>query len=137
MMEEGHRKATDPLIFSGLKIDSVDMDTGDIELSLEITEYMINPNGTLHGGIGYTLSDLCAGLSAYYLGYKVSTMQANINYVRPAISGTLVAKGKVIHNGRTSFVIHVEVLSDEGKLITNSTFTMAKLEKNKYHKDNR
>lgn len=123
--DETRRTSRDPLIFYGIDILKTEEGSAEVEIALEVTEDMMNPNGTLHGGMSYTLADICAGMGAYYLGYKVATTQGNINYIRPHKKGMLTAKSILVHQGRTSIVCRVDTTNKKGKLITTGTFTMA------------
>lgn len=128
-MENQKRTSRDPLIFEGIEILKKEEGSAEVEIALEATEDMMNPNGSLHGGMSYTLADICAGLGAYYLGYKVTTMQGSINYIRPHFKGELIASSTLVHHGRTTVVCRVDTRDNRGRLITTGTFTMAVLGK--------
>lgn len=123
------RKATDPLIFKGVKILRDGIGDGNLIAELEITPDMINPNGVVHGSMIFTLADIAAGLGAYNLGYKAATINGSINFIRPGLTGKLLAKNDVIHHGKTTIVSSVDVLNDEDKLIARCQFTMYITEK--------
>ncbi len=127
-MDKKKRKAEDPLIFQGIELLKSEEGFAEIEIGLEVTEDMMNPNGTLHGGMSYTMADICAGLGAYYLGYIVTTIQGNINYIRPHTKGMLIAKSTLVHHGRTTIVCRADIFNEEEKLVVTGTFTMAVLE---------
>lgn len=127
-MNKKKRKAEDPLIFQGIELLKSEEGSAEIEIGLEVTEDMMNPNGTLHGGMSYTMADICAGLGAYYLGYIVTTIQGNINYIRPHTKGRLIAKSTLVHHGRTTIVCRADIFNEEEKLVVTGTFTMAVLE---------
>lgn len=133
MDKKGKRKRTskDPLIFEGIEVLKREEGSAEVEIAIEVTDDMMNPNGILHGGMSYTLADICAGMGAYYLGYKASTIQGSINYIRPHTEGRIIAKSTLIHQGRTTIVCRVDTYNMEGKLITSGTFTMAVIEKRK------
>ncbi len=129
MGQKNLEDALKPLIFKGMEITKYEEGNGDIEIQMDVTEDMMNPNGILHGGMSFTLSDMCAGLGAFCLGYRVSTIQSNINFIRPVTSGRIIGRSYVKHQGRTTMVSNVEIRNEEGKLISSSSFTMALLEK--------
>ncbi len=129
-MIQGNRTILDTLIYKGMKIVSLNEETGEAVLSLEVIEDMINPNGVIHGGMTFTLADFCAGSGCFALGYRVATMQASVNYIKAAPCGrTLLAKSRIIHSGRRSIVCVVDIYDNEDNLILSGNFTMAVLEK--------
>jgi acyl-CoA thioesterase len=56
--------------------------------------------GTLHGGAISTLADVTAGISIISFGKLCLTLNANINYVKPAKQGKIKAVANVLHRSR-------------------------------------
>ena len=55
----------------------------------------------MHGGvISYLVDNALTFAGALSLGPKVVTGEYKINYLRPAINGTLIARAKVVYAGR-------------------------------------
>lgn len=64
-----------------------------------------NPNGTLYGGVLYSLADSAMEAACAVCGKAVLTLDLSMNYLRPAFANTVIyAKSRVIHNGRTTMV---------------------------------
>ena len=84
---------------------------GRTEISLVITDQLKQQHGFVHGGIVSYMADNCltyAGGSV--LGDSV-TSEYKINYVRPAMGETLVAKSTVLSSGKTQAVCECKVFA--------------------------
>ena len=69
-------------------------------------------NGYVHGGVVTSIADTAAGFAAMTLvepGSDVLTTELKVNFLRPAGSGLLVAKGRVIKPGRTLIIVQADV----------------------------
>jgi 1,4-dihydroxy-2-naphthoyl-CoA hydrolase len=51
------------------------------------------------------------------------TLQLSVNLIRNAGSGTLTAEAKIVHRGRTTLVVDVEVFDDQRRLIAKLAAT--------------
>ena len=51
------------------------------------------------------------------------TLQLSVNLIRNAGSGTLTAKAQIVHRGRTTLVVDVEVFDDQRRLIAKLAAT--------------
>lgn len=70
-----------------------DPEAGDYFLSCRTEDWMRNPAGTLHGGLGATVLDQAMGLIPYCLKTEAGvapTVQLSVNYHRPLIPGAEV-----------------------------------------------
>jgi len=83
-----------------------------------------NYMGTMHGGLIYTMADVAAGTAAVSGGRQVVTLSAGTEYIRPVVSGNVVAEGKVIHAGRTVCRMEVCVHDGAGTLYAKSHIPM-------------
>lgn len=108
----------------GNGIKAVEISKGYAHLELETTSSSLNINGTVHGGLIFTLVDMAAGAAAMSLGNPVTTLSGNVNFFRPAFEEKLIAKCKAIHTGRRTIVCETEVFNEKDKLISKSTITM-------------
>lgn len=115
-------------ILKTLVIDNmtiVKADNGIAQISLEITDAMLNVHKKIHGGVLFTISDSTAGACAVSLGKKVVTLNANINFIKATAHGKIVSKGKVFHKGRSTVVVEVETYDfATNNLLSTSSFTM-------------
>ena len=89
-----------------------------------------NPAGTVHGGWAATLLDSALGASVNTrlpAGMGHTTIEFKVNLVRPisAETGEVIARGTVIHFGRTTAVSEATLKTADGKLLALGTETCA------------
>ena len=72
-----------------------------------------------HGGALVSVADTAMGVACASLERRVATLDLNMNFIKPALSGTQVrAVGRVIHNGRQTMVVECDVLgANDGVLV--------------------
>lgn len=105
-----------------------ELSEGRVVFALEPAEYHYNPIGTVHGGIAATLLDSalgCAIHSTLPAGTAYTTLQLNINYVRPLTgnTGVVYCEGKVIHIGGRVATAEGRLTDANGKLYAHATTT--------------
>src|ERR1700742_3322432 len=77
-------------------------ETGRAVLELTIRDEFLQQHGFVHGGVvSYLVDNALTFAGALRLGPKVVTGEYKINYLRPAVSGTLMARARVVHAGMT------------------------------------
>lgn len=106
---------------NGISVVSVDENHSQAELV--IREDSLNPFGSVHGGALFTLADLCSGVAARADGRHYVTDQASISYLRGASQGRLLAKGTVLHRGRSRCVVDVKIYDEQDRLLSTGTFS--------------
>ena len=90
---------------------------------IQIDQRLMHPQQIVHGGVIFTLADTAmsmALLSVFPTMVPFGTIEAKINYIRPASSGELLAEGKIIHQGRTMAVMEATVynlIGDQQKVV--------------------
>ena len=73
----------------------------ELTLRLPVRDELKQQHGFVHGGvISYLADNALTFAGALALGPRVVTGEYKINYLRPARSGTLVARAHVVHAGR-------------------------------------
>ena len=87
----------------------------------------MNPNGTVHGGLLFTMMDVAGGYAARTVDsgetVRCVTQNASTVFLRPGVPGTLTAEGDVIRRGRHIVVATVCVFDSERNLLTKGEFT--------------
>src|ERR1700756_859503 len=75
--------------------------TNELTLCLPIRDELRQQHGFVHGGvISYLADNALTFAGALALGPRVVTGEYKINFLRPAINGTLMARAQVVHAGR-------------------------------------
>ena len=104
---------------------------GSAELVLPLRDELKQQHGFAHGGVLSYLADNAltfAGGSA--LRVPVLTAEFKINYLRPGIGDTLIARARTAHAGRSQAVCTCEVFAVQGgteKLCALAQGTIVKL----------
>ena len=125
---EKYVKANPFMEYCHIGICSVEPD-GRSEISVTLAPELLNLHGTIHGGLLYTLADCVAGISARSDGNDYITESAQINFLRSTKSGAVFAKGEIVKRGGHITVVRVTIFDCAGKLLSDSSVTLVKMEK--------
>ena len=100
------------------------------EMTVTIDERHLNYMGGVHGGLISALIDTACFFPEPLLpsGRKLTTVDLNVSYVRPAGSGdTLVARAELLHLGRRTTSLTVQVHDQQGRLVAHGSATLLSL----------
>lgn len=88
---------------------------GWVKTVLPVTEKVINPLGTVHGGCLFSLADTTAGISNMTMGKIGPTVSSNIDFMH-AFSNcrNVYCEGEVTHSGRSVSFISLKLYDDSG-----------------------
>lgn len=101
---------------------------GGVTLRLPLEEAHLNGEGVVHGGATFTLADSAISLGiARAVGRRCTTVETKINYLRPAVKGSLTARSHVVRAGRRLVVARGEVHCN-GKQVAEVLTTFAVLD---------
>ncbi len=98
----------------------------------EITpeERHYNPIGSIHGGVLFTIADTVGGAAATSRGRYVTTISAEMHYLRPAIGcKKLCAESREIKVGKKICIYEVMVTDETGREIALATMTYQYLDR--------
>lgn len=101
-------------------------DNGESQCELEITDQHMNPHGIAHGGAVFALVDTGMGAAATSTlseGEITSTIEIKINYLRPALKGTVRCKTRVVNKGKRTAVLESVVVDDSDREICRALGT--------------
>jgi uncharacterized protein (TIGR00369 family) len=90
---------------------------GRAVVSLQAEERHLNPNGTVHGGVVYTLVDvsMAEALKTMVEGdERPVTIEIKINYLEPGKPGTLTSTAQVRKGGKRLVIVEAEVAQEDG-----------------------
>ena len=117
-----------PGIATLLGMDLVEVGDGEAVFEIEPDERMLNPIGSVHGGIAATLLDSCMGCAVHTTlpaGVGYTTAQLNLHYLRamqPGM-GAVRAVGTVLHRGRRQSTAEGRLYDASGRLLAHGTTT--------------
>jgi len=111
-----------------LGFDLVDVTDGTAAFRYRPDARHRNPLGTVHGGVAMTLLDSAAGAAVHSTlgaGCGYTTLETKVNLVRAVrpTTGTLIAKGSVVHRGRTVATAESRLVAADGTLYAHATST--------------
>ena len=91
---------------------------------LKPTERHCNTQGTIHGGVIFTLADQAFGAAENAAGRGFVAMEMHIRFLRPAMPGhRLTATSHRLHQGRNTAFYEIEVRDEMDRLIAFVTAT--------------
>ena len=97
-------------------------------LKVELEDIALNPFGFAHGGLIFGLGDTAMGILANTKDKQAVTLSSTIHYLRPATGKYLLAKAKMVKNGKKVCYLTVDIINDKEKLV-------ATMEGNYYYVD--
>jgi acyl-CoA thioesterase len=118
-----------PIVYSpfsklvGLSLARIDTEYS--ECVLEVSDRLLNVNGSVHGGAIYTMVDVGMGaaLRAHLADDEwLTTVEIKVNYLVAVTSGALSCRSRLLHKSRKLAVLESEVTSGEA-LIAKATGT--------------
>jgi len=81
-----------------------------VELRVPIRDEHRQQNGFAHGGVvSYAADNALTYAGASALGLAVVTSEYKINYVRPAIGDSIIARATVVYGGKSQAVCRCDV----------------------------
>lgn len=105
--------------------------TRDLTLCLPVRDELRQQHGFVHGGVlSYLADNALTFAGALALGPKVVTGEYKINYLRPAVSGVLLARAQVVHASRNQATCQCSVFvvdAGEEKLVAVAQGTINRL----------
>lgn len=107
-----------------LKIEILEIERGYVKGRLWVTEKVLNPYGSVHGGCLYSLADITAGLAACTYGVYSSTIDGNMEYILPAIDTQyILCEAKEIRQGMHVSQYEADLYDDKGQLVDKAVFS--------------
>ncbi len=112
------------LEFTYLPAEAKDADKEVCHLSFEVTELIMNPQGSLHGGIFATVMDISMGhLLRKVQGAAGATIEMKVQYLRPVMKGPATCEGKFVKRGRAISFLESRIFDRDGKVAALATST--------------
>ncbi|MDY6904326.1 MAG: PaaI family thioesterase [Thermodesulfobacteriota bacterium] len=117
-MEKRLQKVMNHPLHRYLGVTAIQSESGRGELSIPLTENVVNPNGVFHGGVIYILCDVCAYgglLSLMDESTEAVSHDIHVSVMRAAMLGDMVTfTSEVVKMGKSLCFIDVRVTSSAG-----------------------
>lgn len=102
------------------------MEHGDVTFTMPATRWLLNPTGYIQGGVLATLADApfgCAVHTALPPATPYTTSELSMTFIRPVTdkSGTIRARGRLIHVGKSMALSEVSVTDGDDRLVAHGT----------------
>ena len=114
--------------FELLSMKIRDVGIGFSVLEIDLAKKHLQPFGFVHGGVFASIIDAAAFWAIFYeiedSNTGVTTVDLKLNYLAPAVSGQLIAKGRQLKLGKTLGYAEAEVIDVNGKLLAHGTSTV-------------
>lgn len=109
------------------------VELGQATFHCEIGRHLLNPFGTVHGGVALSLLDSAAGCALHTMlpaGIGYTSVETKVNYVRPLRhdSGLVKAVGSIMSKGRKIATAEAKLFTADGELAAHGTSTLMILE---------
>jgi len=107
-----------------LGFELTEVEPGRAVIELECTGRHWNTIGTVHGGVHCSVADTAMGIaygSALGKGRIATTIDLQIDFLRPLKTGLMRAEAKIVKRGRTLTLLECDVTDAEGRLIARAS----------------
>ena len=114
--------------FMGLNFDYLpenanDSDKTGLKITFNVNEMLLNPQGSLHGGVMAAVMDISMGHLLNKTAGMGATIEMKIQYLRPVRQGRVTCEGRFIKKGRVLSFMESRLSDDAGKLAAIATAT--------------
>lgn len=112
-----------------LRIEMIEATPDLVVARLEWTPELCTMGDVMHGGALMALADnsggTCAFLNLPEGAVGTATIESKTNFLRAVRRGTVMARTRPLHRGRTVAVLETELVREDGKLAAKVTQTQA------------
>lgn len=127
-VERVNQLINDSPYFKLLSMTIADAGIGFSRLEIDLAQKHLQPFGFVHGGVFASIIDAAAFWALFYEiedpAAGATTVDLKLNYLAPAASGKLIAKGRRIKLGKTLGYADAAVTDERGRLLAHGTSTL-------------
>ena len=102
-------------------------------ITLELKDFMFNPQGGLHGGISAFVLDISMGHLLRQTSGPGATIEMKVQYLKAARSGRLTCTARFIRHGGSISFLRSELVDEHGEMIAFATSTWKSLKQHAQH----
>lgn len=114
----------DNIYMQNLQIEILEMKLGYVKGKMMVTEEIINPYGSIHGGCLYSLADIVTGLAACTYGVFSSTIDGSMEYIIPAMDTEyIICESVEIRQGKHVSLYEANIYDDKGQMVDKARFS--------------
>ncbi|KAB2328357.1 PaaI family thioesterase [Cytobacillus depressus] len=109
---------------SHVGFEIVHFEENNVVLKLNIKEYLLNANGSLHGGVHATMIDTILGMVIRSVTKtKITTTSLTIHYLSSLSDGEIFAEAKILKQGYKNVFAEGEIKDLNGNIIAKGIGT--------------
>lgn len=116
-----------------LNIEYTDMGDDYVVATMPVNRRVHQPAGLLHGGANAALAESVGSLGSFILlgdpNAGVVGIEINANHIRSIKSGKVIARGELLHKGRTTHIWEIKIRDEAGNLLSVCRLTNLILQK--------
>ena len=102
----------------------LEINEGYAEAEMIVNDEKLNANNVVQGGAIFTLADFAlAGAANSFEGFRASSMNSTINFLRPGTGSRLRAIAQVVNRGKRSCLVEISVFNESEKMVAKVTTT--------------
>ena len=112
-----------------LGLEFVGAERGAAAYALTVRPELTRMEGIAHGGALASLLDTAAACAVHTLlppGGRTVTVDLTVHFLRPVAAGRVVARARVLREGRRLVILSVEAADEAGALVAAATTTYVK-----------
>ncbi|MBV1694456.1 MAG: PaaI family thioesterase [Hyphomicrobiales bacterium] len=102
---------------------TVSYDNDTCLVTFDVTPALLNPQGTLHGGVLATAMDISMGHLLHHVDGAGATLEMKVQYLAAAREGAVVCRGTFLRKGRRTSFLQSEARHGDGTLLAHATST--------------
>src|SRR5262245_2747334 len=102
----------------------------EVDATLEWAPGLCTAGGVLHGGVVMSLADVAGAVCAFLnlpAGATTVTIESKTNFLGAIREGTVTARARPLHVGKTTIVLETDVFDTEGRRVARTMQTQAVL----------
>ena len=99
----------------------------ECRITFDVKDFMLNPQGGLHGGVIAFALDISMGHLLYRRSGPGATLEMKVQYLTVARSGRLTCIARFLRHGRSVSALRAELLDASGEMVAYGTSTWKSL----------
>lgn len=115
--------------YSTLGLELQEIGNGKASFALSLREELMQ-NGMVHGGVLASLIDsscACAAISLIYPDGYITTIDLQVEFLKPVSKGRLLSRAKCIKSGKNIFFCKAKVWNSDGELISTGSSQLLRI----------
>ena len=100
---------------------------GCCHIEFELRDFMLNPQGSLHGGVIAMVMDISMGHLLNSVDGPGTTLEMKTQYVKAAKAGALTCTGEFLHRGKGISFLRSTLTEPTGDVVAFATATWKRL----------